>query len=168
MSRKKNIRFILLLIILAAAVTGGGIYYFSRYRLAVFYYPYFRTLKFRKDYRLMNISELTEEEYTEKLSRNYFLGPLKYNLRLFLDIGERPDDIICVKEDQTYSLIIDFEESFYSELSDRNEKYITVIEGLLMTMKNNTDVSKIYFLFGGSHRDLVIGGWNLKYAIPVE
>jgi hypothetical protein len=134
-----------------------------------FYYPDMLFQKMESEPRSLKINPVTD--YMEqKLVEDYFLGPLKYELRMPVEDDLKVSDIWLVRDKNSTGIVINFSEKLSTYIRDKNDQMVWLIQGLLLTLKKNTDVKQIVLLERGNKipEGQYIGKWQPAFPILVE
>ncbi|OHD54254.1 MAG: hypothetical protein A2Y33_16415 [Spirochaetes bacterium GWF1_51_8] len=134
-----------------------------------FYYPDLHFQKMSSEPRAIYLDPVTEY-FEKKLVQDYFLGPLKYELRMPIDDDLQVTDIWFVDDGKTKGIVINFADKLNQYIKERNDSVVWLIQGLVMTLKANTGVKHVILLERGNRipEGVYIGKWQPAFPIPVE
>jgi len=134
-----------------------------------FYYPDMLFQRMESEPRSLKINPVTDY-FEQKMVQDYFLGPLKYELRLPVDDDLKVSDVWLVHDNKSKGIVVNFSDKLTTYIREKNEAMEWLIRGLLMTLKHNTDVKQIVLLERGNKipEGLYIGKWQPAYPILVE
>ncbi len=130
-----------------------------------FYYPDndLRILK-SEQRRLYNpLSSGVSKE--EKIIREYFLGPIRYDLKLPVKEKVKIENIWLIDYEGKEALVINFNADFLDFVQSDREDAMWVMEGLIETIKADTSVEKLNIYADDKPVRTRLGNLNLANTI---
>ena len=132
----------------------------------VFYYPSVKDGAFLEEHRKLSVL-FDQTQFTIELTKEYILGPLNYDLKLYISEGVYAKNVFCITLEGKEAVVIDFSKEFLVYIRVKNDDAALFLDGLQRTLKKNTSMKQIYITVEGQPVEARVGKWDLAYPIPV-
>lgn len=138
------------------------------FRSVRFYYADIRFKELSAETRKVRRGVFSAEGYTVRLVKDYFLGPLKYELRLSLPENVSLVRVYSLTNKGKEGLVADFNREFLRYVENDNEGCRWALEGLVRTLRVNSNVKRLYVLVAGQPPQVQAGNWDLSHPLMVR
>jgi len=133
-----------------------------------FYYPDkdLKTLKSEK--RRLDNSLTSGSPKDEMLIREYFLGPIRYDLKLPIDTKVKINNIWLISYKGETAAVINFNADFLDFIQSDRENAKWVLAGLIETLKAGTAIEKFNIYSDDKPLRVKLGNLDLAKAIQIR
>ncbi|MGA2142823.1 MAG: GerMN domain-containing protein [Brevinematales bacterium] len=133
-----------------------------------FYYPDKDYKSLKTEQRRLDNAQSLKTPKEEKLIREYFLGPVRYDLEFPLSDKVKINNIWIINLDGKMSAVINFNPDFLDFVQSDRENAKWVLDGLLETLKAGTSIEKLSIYADDKPLRTKLGNWNLSSPIQLR
>jgi spore germination protein GerM len=131
---------------------------------------YYADIRFREavgETRKVRRGVTTSESYPVRMVKEFFLGPLNYQLRLVFPESVQILRVYSITNRGGDGVAVNFNHAFLDFAATDNEGCRWTLECLVRTLRANTKVRRVFILVEGQPAEVQVGNWNLAHPIPV-
>jgi hypothetical protein len=133
-----------------------------------FYYPDKEYKSLKTEQRRLDNSPASKMPRDEKLIREYFLGPVRYDLELPVSGEVKIKNIWLINYEGKTAAVINFNPYFLDFVQSERDKAKWVLDGLIETLKAGTSIEKLSIYADDKPLRTRLGNWNLSNPIQLR